>query len=46
MNLSESLLVDKELFSGERSSYENTEKNQNIVFFDLYIMERTRNNTK
>ena len=30
MNLSERLRVDKELFLGERSSYENTEKNQNV----------------
>ena len=30
MNLSERLCADKELFSGERSSYENTEKNRNF----------------
>ena len=30
MNLSESSLVDKELFSGEQRSYENTEKNRNV----------------
>ena len=33
MNLSERLRVDKELFSGERSSYENTEKNKNFSVF-------------
>lgn len=32
MNLSESSLVDKELFSGEQRSYENT----NNIYFILY----------
>jgi hypothetical protein len=32
MNLSESSLVDKELFSGEHRSYENT----NNIYFILY----------
>ena len=31
MNLSERLRVDKELFSGERSSYENTPIYENIL---------------
>jgi hypothetical protein len=39
MNLSERLRVDKELFSGERSSYENTQKIVHDVRVFFYILK-------
>jgi hypothetical protein len=45
MNLSDQSRIDKELFSGERSSYENTEMNMNVsIDSSLYYGDSTCNN--